>query len=349
MKGMYTIFLLTLSWLPLQAQQQLPELCFDEVNTFDRFFETEEPLHLTLEFDITEFRRSRADEEYMDARLLQYINDTCYIPFAVKLRTRGIFRRDHCFLPPFWMNIEDSEIKSPGLEDVEKFKIVTHCMRKDFYQDYLLKEYLAYRIYNIISPYSFRVRLLRITYIDTGRHDKKMEGWAFAIEPKEMLARRLHADVIENENLSMQHMNDTVMDRLCMFNYMIGNTDYSVAGLHNIKVLLLREPGRNGYIPVPYDFDFTGIVNTIYAKPAANTNISRVTDRYYTGPCRTDFIYEGVLDDFRANSEAIHYLLQNFEYMDLKEKLEMLRFVEGFFDDIERKDFIEWKLRISCK
>ncbi len=325
------------------------DFCFDDVNTFDQFFETDEPLHLTLEFDIRDFRRTRADEEYADARLLHHINDTCYIPFEVRLRTRGIFRKSHCYIPPFWMNIKDANIRAEGLEGVKKMKIVTHCMRKDYYQDYVLKEYLAYKLYNIITPISFRVRLLYITYVDNGRNDKIYEGWAFAIEPKELLAKRLDAIYIDNDELSMQHMNERVMDRLCMFNYMLGNTDYSIAGCHNIKIFMHKDGDPQGYLPVPYDFDFTGFVNTIYAKPAANTNISKVTQRYYTGPCRTDEAYQAVMDEFREHSIEMHRVMQTFEHLALKPKLEMLGFVESFFDALDSQTFIEWKLRISCK
>lgn len=344
-----SILLITLITAPTRAQIGQHDFCFDQVSTFDRFFETDEPLHITLEFDIKDFQRTRADEEYTDARLLHYINDTCYIPFEVRLRTRGIFRKSHCYIPPFWMNIRKENIRAEGLEGVTKMKIVTHCMRKDFYQDYVLKEYLAYKLYNIISPYSFRVRLLYITYVDKGRNDKIYEGWAFAIEPKELLAKRLDAVYIDNDELSMHHMNDSIMDRLCLFNYMLGNTDYSIAGCHNIKIFMLKERDPQGYIPVPYDFDFTGFVNTIYATPAANTNIAKVTQRFYTGPCRTDEEYQAAIDEFRKHSDEMHRIMQTFEHMSLKEKLEMLRFVESFFDVIESETFIEWKLRISCQ
>jgi hypothetical protein len=324
------------------------EPCWDSLTFFDDFFEREEPLHMTLKFDLREFQRTREDEPYMDARLYCNISDSCSIPYEVEIRTRGIFRKSYCYLPPFWMKIENACIESPALDGVEKIKIVTHCMKRDFYQDYLLKEYLAYKIYNIISPYSFRVRLLRITYIDTGRDYKTLEGWAFAIEPVELLAKRMNVTFIENDQLAMKQMNREAMDRLAMFNYMIGNTDYSITGMHNVKLFVTEDPGTANYIPVPYDFDFTGIVNTLYAKPAANTNIREVTERYYTGPCRSEDIYREVIDEFIDHSHAIHELLQSFPYMDLDEKIKMLRFIEGFFDEAASEDYLFRRIDISC-
>lgn len=100
----------------------------------------------------------------------------------------------------------------------------------------MLKEYLCYKIYNMISPVSFRVRLMRMTYVDTGRKNRQSEGWAFAIEPEEMLAQRLDALVVKNDELAMRFMNPGQFDVLALFNYMIGNADYSVSGRHNIKI-----------------------------------------------------------------------------------------------------------------
>jgi len=329
-----------------QAIQHDP--CWDSLNYFDEFFDREEPLHLTLKFDLREFQRTKKEEPYMDAMLYCNISDSCSIPYEVEIRTRGIFRKSYCYIPPFWMKIEDSFIESRDLEGVKKFKIVTHCMKRDFYQDYLLKEYLAYKIYNIISPYSLRVRLLRITYIDTGRDNKTIEGWAFAIEPKEILAERMNVTFIENDQLSMKQMNSAAMDRLAMFNYMIGNTDYSITGSHNVKLYVSQDPGNANYIPVPYDFDFTGIVNAIYAKPAANTSIREVTERYYTGPCRPEDVYREVIEEFMNHSYEIHKLLQSFPYMDLDQKIEMLRFIETFFDEAASQDYFFWKIGVSC-
>lgn len=323
--------------------------CWDSLTHFEDFFGREEPIHLTLKFDLKTFQRTKKEEPYVDAMLYCHVSDSCKIPYKVELRTRGIFRKSYCFLPPFWMKIEDACIESNALYGVEKMKIVTHCMKRDAYQDYLLKEYLAYKIYNIISPYSFRVRLLRITYIDTGRDNKILEGWAFAIEPKEMLAERINATLVEDDELAMKQMNPAVMDRLAMFNYMIGNTDYSITGTHNVNICMLRETGPANYIPVPYDFDFTGIVNAIYASPARHTNISEVTDRYYTGPCRSEEVLSEVIHEFRENSHSIHELLQSFEHMHLKEKMKMLRFIEEFFDEAASEEFLFWKINLSCK
>lgn len=320
----------------------------DTVTVFDDFFDREEPLHLTLEFDIKSFQRNKSQEQYVAAKLIYEANDSCHIPYRVRLKTRGTFRKAYCSLPPFWMNIHYSEINSEALEDVVKIKVVNHCMRQKFYQDFVLKEYLAYKVYNIITPYSFRVRLLRIKYVDTGRDNKTTMGWAIAIEPKELLAKRLDTRLVDNTELTMRQMEPRSMDRLAMFNYMIGNTDCSITGMHNVKILWSDSPEAAGYIPVPYDFDFTGFVHTTYSKPAAGSGLKYVTERLYTGPCREEEIFSQLVMEFAGYSDEIHDMLQMFEYMTLDKKLEMLRFLELFFDAKKSEKFVEREIAGSC-
>ena len=313
------------------------------------FFDRDEPIDLNIEFDLKEFQRTRKDEEYQRAKLSYTNGEGRKETFDVRLRTRGIFRKSYCYLPPFWINIENSGIDTHELEDIKKMKVVTHCMKHKDFQDYVLKEYLVYKLYNIISPYSFKVRLLHLTYIDTGRNNKEMSGWAFVIEPIELLARRLDARIVENEELAMARMNAGLMDRLALFYYMIGNTDFSVTGLHNMKIIMLNQPGPTGYVPIPYDFDYTGFVNTVYARPAENVPIEKVTERYYLGPCRPDAAYKQAIGEFREHSKEIHELLQSFELMSIDQKIDMLRFIEDFHTEIADEDFINVHIRPTCR
>ena len=140
-------------------------------------------------------------------------------------------------MAPFWLNIRKADVKNIHLQDVNGFKVVTKCQGSKAYNEYVLKEYLAYKIYNIISPISFRVRLIRMTYLDTGRKNKVTEGWAFLIEPEEMLAERLGGQVVKKDDLAIALMQPGDMDLAAMFMYMIGNCDYSIVGRHNMKIL----------------------------------------------------------------------------------------------------------------
>ena len=340
-------FVICLS-VSVTGQNKSDSSSFDNTSVFDEFFDQVEPLSIRLEFDVRQLQRYSAEEIYLPA-VLTSIEEGSHEHYNVRIKTRGTFRKSYCSLPPFWLNINRSGIPSASLKGIKKIKIVSHCMKSADYQDYVLKEYLAYKIYQLISPYSFRVRLLHVNYIDTGRKNRQSEGWAFAIEPVETMAERLDAAIIENTKLSMARMNAGIMDRLSMYYYMTGNTDFSITGMHNVKIIRLNKPGPLGNIPVPYDFDFTGFVNTSYSSPADNVPLEKVTERYYVGPCRPEETFNGIIAAYFNTSDEIHSLLQSFEYMSLEQKLDMLRFIESFFDEISQENFIRENIMKSCK
>ncbi len=216
----------------------------DTLVTNADLFESAEPLELTLTFDMKKYQREKHKEEYMPVHLKLHVNDTIDIEKDVRIKSRGNFRKDHCSFAPFWLNIRKADVKNIYLQDVKKMKIVTHCRKLKDYGSYVLKEYLAYKLYSIITPISFRVRLIRMVYVDTGRKNRVTKGWAFMIEPEEMLAERHDALVIKNDKLSMKVMNQEELMLASLFQYMIGNSDYSVAGRHNMKILGLRDSDR---------------------------------------------------------------------------------------------------------
>jgi hypothetical protein len=321
----------------------------DTITVYEDLFEAEEPIYLSLKFDIKTYQRTRSKEEYLPAELSYRINDSLYIMHKVRIRARGNFRKSYCALPPFWLNIKNAGIDADVLEDVKKMKLVTHCKKSKIFSDYVLKEYLVYKLYNLLTPYSFRVRLIRMKYIDTGRDNKVTENWAFIIEPEELVAERLDARFIENDRLSMSRVNRDIMDRLALFQYMIGNGDYSVTGRHNLKIILLNNPGPTGYIPIPYDFDYTGFVNASYAIPGENLGIKSVRERYFLGPCRGQNLHQLVVDEMNGRKREILDYLQPFEYLTIKQKMEVLTYIESYFTEAASSRFVQRSIESTCR
>jgi hypothetical protein len=212
----------------------------------------------------------------------------------------------------------------------------------------VLKEYLAYRIYNLLSPESFRVRLIHMTYVDTGRKNEITENWAILIEPEEMLADRVGAMVAEHDELTRRQMRAEQLDVAALFNFMIGNTDYSVRGRHNMKILAFPDFAARGYTPVPYDFDYSGLVNANYAFPAEELGISSVRQRYYLGPCRQEGEFQKAVDHIQSQRDEILDLVENFPYLEKKDKKDMMNYLEGYFRMAARPGFIRSYLRTTC-
>ena len=304
----------------------------DTIETsLDLFGETQ-PMQITLTLDLKKYQREKYKGEYMPVHFLYQINDSVHLEKETRLKARGKFRRNHCSLAPFWLDIQKVDLLNEDQQDINRIKIVTHCKGSKSYENYVLREYLCYKIYNIISPVSFRVRLVRMTYVDTGRDNKVTEGWAFMIEPEKMLATRMDAEVVKRDDLNTSLLRPWEIDILAMFQYMIGNVDYSVYGRHNLKFLGLPGYGIAGYSPVPYDFDYTGLVNTYYAIPSENLGIKSVRERYYLGPCREDEAYEAAIQHISRCREEIFQLVDDFEYLDQKNKKEIIAYLEQYFE-----------------
>jgi len=303
----------------------------DTIDTsLDLFGETK-PMHIKLTLDLKKYQREKYKGEYMPVHFHYYLNDTLQVEKELQLKARGDFRRSHCVLAPFWLDIRKIDLNNKELQDIKRIKIVTHCKGSKAYEEYVLKEYLCYKIYNIISPVSFRVRLVRMTYVDTGRKNKVTEGWAFMIEPEEMLAQRMNAVVVKRDDLSTRLLRPWEIDILALFQYMIGNVDYSVFGRHNLKFLGLPGYGSAGYTPVPYDFDYTGLVDTYYAIPSENLSIKSVRERLYLGPCREDKVYQAAIEHINLCREEILQMVNDFEYLDLKYKKNVIFYLEQYF------------------
>lgn len=313
-------------------------------------FSLEDPLDITLKFDIKSYQREKLKGEYLPVQLTYHVNDTLDINKKVKVKARGEFRRSHCTsFPPFFINLKKAKIGNRYLDTISKVKIVTHCKESKIYEQYLMKEYLTYKIYNEISPYSFRVRLIRMKYIDTGRKNKETNSWAFMIEPEKMLAERLEVISVKSDAVSQRYTDTLSMDVVALFMYMIGNADYSVAGRHNLKLIRRKDPLKPLVVPIPYDFDYTGIVNASYAIPGENLGLLSVTERYFLGPCRDDHQYLAAIDQIQRNKDNILEIVRSSPYLDEKNRKEMIKYLEGYFSDAEKSDKLLAKIKSTCR
>lgn len=348
-KLLFCIFLL-FGWLH-RSKAQVPLFEGPIEDTLEiqlDLFEEDTPLEITLTFDMKRYQRSKMKGQYLPATFSYCFNDSVRINKSTRIKARGEFRRGYCFYAPFWLNLKGSGLKVGENEDIKRMKVVTQCMRSHSYEDYILKEYLAYRIFELLSPASFRTRLVRMTYVDTGRKNKMTTTWGFILEPEAMLAERLNGVVIEDLNPGMNRMERETVNLVSIFEYMIGNPDYSIRGLHNMKLLGLPGYKSVGYTPVPYDFDYSGFVNALYAIPADELPIKTVTERIYLGPCRQREEYRRTLDYIQEFQEEIMLLVSSFPYLSKVHKKEIRYYLEDYFEQSE-KSGLEYIFRNSCR
>ncbi len=341
------LLFMPVSLLSQQEQQQIRMV--DTIDTSVDLFDETEPMHITLTLDLKRYQREKHRGEYMQVHFLYQFNDTLHLEKTMRMKARGNFRRSHCNLAPFWLNIRKADVKNRHLQDIKRIKIVTHCKGSKAYEEYVLKEYLCYKIYNIISPVSFRVRLVRMAYVDSGRKNKVTGGWAFMIEPEAMLAQRTGALVVKRDNLTTLLMRPGEIDLVALFQYMIGNADYSVVGRHNLKIVGLPGFGVEGYTPVPYDFDYTGLVDAYYAVPGENLGLTSVRERYYLGPCREDEAFIAAIEHINQCREEILQLVNGFDYLDTKYKNEVIHYLEQYFELTGQYQSLIPSLQRTCR
>lgn len=261
--------------------------------------------------------------------------------FNIKASTRGIFRKEssNCNFPPLKLDFRKNEVKNTIFEGQNRLKLVTHCRNGNIeFDQYLIQEYLAYKIYNILTEKSFKVRLARITYIDNLNRCKEMTRYAFLIEDVDDMAKRNGYRHVELKNIPQDYTDYFYENLVSVFQYMIGNTDWSVPGVHNIKLILEKPDLRP--IPVPYDFDFSGIVNSVYAAPSTKFNIKSVEERLYRGYERPVEDLQRVFDYIITKKEEILSLYQNSELSD-KQKERALNYLEEFFEIISDENLIK--------
>ena len=227
--------------------------------------------------------------------------------------------------------------------------MVTHCEYGN--EENLLKEYLIYKLYNVLTDNSFRVRLVKVTYINTSKpKSKPIETYSFLIEPVEMLAERTKAVVVESENLSQKVIFPEVMNRMAIFNYMIGNTDWSVPNQHNCKILSVADINRPGMgTIVPYDFDYSGLVNASYAIPFEQLPIKTVRERLYVGICRSEEEFRTALQEFTDHKDAFYKVINDFTLLDKRTKNDMIEYLDSFFVQFDSRNSIGNELIKDCK
>ncbi|HSG08742.1 MAG TPA: hypothetical protein VLA36_10325 [Longimicrobiales bacterium] len=313
-------------------------------------FQVQDPLELTLSTDISWIRDERSDSIEVEGTV-RYTNEAGEeVILPVQVRARGNFRRDkrNCNFPPLRLNFAGKEVEGSVFEGQDKLKLVTPCHdSRDSYQQYILQEYLVYRAYQLFTPTSFRVRLVHITYEDPdGGYDSRTKT-GFLIESDDQMAERNRGEFLEFDQFNPTATDLEQSALVALFQYMIGNTDYSSVFFHN--AVLVRQ-GSN-YLMVPYDFDWSGVVDARYAAPDPRLGIRSVKDRLFRGFCREGVDHEALKALFNAQRDALWALYEGMPELDDGQRERALRYYERFYETLSdarryERDVIEQCLNL---
>ncbi len=311
-------------------------------------FDTDELFNITLSFDITSYKKNKSDEEYLDAVLTYFHNDTDSVIKHLKVKARGNIRRTTvCDFPPLMLNFKMKDSKGAEFSGINKLKIVPYCRLG--YEELILKEYLVYKLYNVLTDESFRVRLFRVKYINTSKDKKPLTQYGFAIEPKSLVEKRTNSKELETQGISQRKVNQEELTRMAIFNYMIGNTDWSVPIKHNVVLLKSSNPlYSTDNLIVPYDFDYSGLVGAPYSVPFESLPIKTVRDRLYLAVCRSEASFTNAVVEFSEKKEQFYKVINDFPYLDARAKKDMINYLDGFYDMIDSKNTLVKRLRDDC-
>jgi hypothetical protein len=320
----------------------------------DPLFQTSATLEARIIAPLDTILRERSDEHDVDGRF-QYTDEAGEpVEVDVGIRTRGISRlkKEVCPFPPLRLDFKRSQTKESLFHKQDKLKLVTHCRdNSSRYQQTLLNEYLAYRILNELTDASFRVRLLRITYIDNDGRDDERVSYAFLIEHKDRLAKRLGLEPLALEQTTVKSLRPDYTNLISVFHYLIGNTDFSpIAGpdaecCHN-HVLLGQEGSL--LLSVPYDFDQSGIVDAPHGVTNPRFKLRDATERLYRGRCSNNEHLDKTLALYGAKRESIYALIAAQDGLDAKYRKKMTRFVDQFYKTIDSPKLVERRLLKKC-
>ena len=272
----------------------------------ESFFTGVAPVEITLTTNIKRIRGDKQDKAPWRPAVFTYTDSAGKkVEFPAEIRTRGIWRLKNCEFPPIRINFKSEITKGTLLQGIDKPKLVNFCRNTDDYEQYLLQEVQLYRIYNLLTPASHRARVLNLTYADSASGKVFAKRAALLLEEPETMAARNGGPIMELKGAIQQDL-DPYHDALVgLFQYFIGNTDWSIYALHNVE-LVNQQTGT--FLPVAYDFDFSGVINTNYATTDPKLSIQRVRDRLFRGYCESSEHYEKAIAKFNEQKDAIYAL-----------------------------------------
>lgn len=300
-----------------------------------RLFASEQPLAFTLTVDLKKVNKDRDpnSKKRYPAELETAADGNAVHTLPVTLNARGHLRRmtrvcDHV---PLRISLPSAQVKGTVFQGQDAVKLVVQCRNNNASEQHLLREYLAYRILNVITPRSFRARLARVTYRDPSGAALGTR-YGMLLEDADDVARRMTGRHVELPRTPFANLHRETLDAMMLFEYLLGNTDFSIYALHN--VVLVMTPDRLMY-PVPYDFDISGLVNPPYATPDRRLPIRDVTERLYRGPCRTVDQVDAALAPFRAQQSRILALPNAIADLTPDSRESTRKFLNGFYDAVK--------------
>ncbi|HZV70051.1 MAG TPA: hypothetical protein VFG10_10925 [Saprospiraceae bacterium] len=301
-------------------------------------------LYLTL--DWKDMERHKKDKTYLPGQIKIHTAGGDSLNLDLKMRTRGHMRLEICSYPPIKLKFDKSDLAAHSLSSMNEMDLVHHCHEGDLYDQYLLREYMCYKLFELISPYHFHAQLVRLHYKNPDGKEAHDQAYAFLVENGEELADRLHAKLNKSKIVSTNGLEKMPFLKVCLFEYMIGNTDWYIPARHNLE--FIGVPAYRILVTVPFDFDYSGLVDAPYAAHHETIKLPSVTIRYYQGWCQTPEEVNDALKIFREQKETILGMCDHIHGFNERSKKYTRDYLEDFFNIIENPKKLENQIIKHC-
>lgn len=310
---------------------------FALANRLPGIFDSHEILELTITYDIKKMGKDKGEKRSYHPAKLSYIDPLGQkVVSDVLIRSRGKMRRQYlrCLVPPFKIKFDASQTKDTIFSEQKSLKLVVQCnKRPKFYQHYVLQEYMIYRTYNILTDMAYKVRLAKFEFRDIRKKVKPFSGYGFFIENSKKMAERLNGTIAEEHSIKLSNIDFSGSTLVSVFQYMIGNTDWSIRSNHNMKLIRIGDSPK--LFPIPYDFDVTGIIDPHYGRPDSRLPIKSVRERLFRGFCKSESQFKRTFAVFKQHKEEIFLLYQKFALFPKDVTKRSIKYLGKFYKIID--------------
>lgn len=312
-----------------------------------RLLNNNDEWNVTLAGPWREIKRHLGVDKMYPAQFTYPGEDGQPITVDIEVAPRGITRRlKACDFPPLKIHFNKEKMKGTALRGNKSLKLVTYCDTSSKYEQYYIKEFLTYRIYNLITDYSFRVKPMQVEYVDNLDNDKTITRFSFFIEDIDDVAKRLDLVKLEIPDVPYPNLDNLQTSYFSLFQYMIGNLDWSATSgpkkgecCHNGRLIGKSAEDVPKYV-IPYDFDSTGLVNTHYAAAPDGLRVSNIRQRMYRGFCTLNDTLPQAVERFNQQKPAIMALFNKSTQLSDSTRSKAIAYLDDFYQIINNpKDF----------
>ena len=300
--------------------------------------------YLTTDWKLLD--KEKNEKLYVPARLLIRTSNGDSVLFSLRVRTRGNMRLGMCSYPPLKLKFDKEQFIQRGFKPHNEWDLVQHCHQGDQFDQYVLREYLAYRLYSILSPASLHTQLIYLHYISPDGSTAYDSSVCFLVENTEELVDRLGAKRNRTPTISQHSIDRNTLLRVCLFQYMIGNTDWFITNRHNLEFIGM--PGIPRLVSIPYDFDYSGLVGAPYSSHHESLELMSTASRYYQGKCEQREVVLKHIDDFLAKKELLLATVHKIPGLDERSVKHATSYLEEFFLIIENPRKLETHILQHC-